>query len=230
MLAIAVNAATILIGSLIGLLIKNNLKKNITDAIMIAIGFFTVYVGITGLKSEVNAIVYLLAVVLGGITGTALQIEEKIDALAKKIQNKFSKDDSENRFASGFVGFFVVSCVGAFTVVASFNVGLGDNTMMYTRAVMDLVVSMAMASSLGIGVLFAGIPIILYETVLALFSGFLVDILSGTMIDAFSCMGAILTLAIGMNVAGVTKFKVVNYIPSLILAPLFAFLTEYFNF
>lgn len=230
MIAIAINAATIVIGSIIGLLIKNNLKKNITDAIMIAIGFFTVYIGITGLKSNVNAIVYLLAVVLGGIIGTVLQIEEKVNIFAKKVQNKFSKDDGENRFASGFTGFFIVSCVGAYTIVASFNVGLGDNTMMYTRAVMDLVVSMAMASSLGIGVLFAGIPIILYETALALFSGFLADILSETMIEAFSCMGAILTLAIGMNVAGVTKFKVVNYIPSLILAPLFAFLAEHFNF
>lgn len=229
MIAIAVNAATIIAGSLIGLLIKNNLKKNITDAIMIGIGFFTVYIGITGLSTNVNSIVYLISVIIGGVIGTALKIEDNINKAALKLQKKLTKDDEENRFAAGLTGFFIMSCVGAFTIVASFNAGIGDNTMLYTKAIMDLIVSMAMASSLGIGVLFAGIPIILYELILVCFSGFLSSFLGDSMIEAFSCMGAILTIAIGTNVAGVTKFKVVNYVPSLILAPLIAFIIELFK-
>lgn len=226
MIAVLVNAGTIIIGSLIGLLIKNNIKKSITDAIMIAIGLFTVYMGITGLASEVNSIVYLLALVFGGVIGTLLNLEDNINKFALKVQKKLSKGDEENRFASGFVGFFIISCVGAYTIVASFNCAVGDYTMMLTKAVMDFVVSMAMASSLGIGVMFAVVPTILYETVFVLFSGAISTIMSEAMVSALSCMGAILTVAIGLNVAKVTKFKVVNYIPSLVLAPLFAFLAE----
>jgi len=230
MIAIAVNLVTIAIGSLIGLLIKNNVKKDITDAIIVGIGFFTVYMGITGLKTEINSIVYLMSVILGGILGTAIKIEERIDKFALKVQNKLSKNDNENRFASGFTGFFIMSCVGAYTIVASFNAGLGDNAMLYTKSVMDFIVSLAMSASLGIGVLFAGIPIVLYELVLVCFSGFLSSFLGESMIEAFSCMGAILTIAIGTNVAGITKFKVVNYVPSLIFAPLLVWIMEKLNF
>lgn len=226
MTGILVNAITLLIGSTVGMVIKSNIKKSITDAIMVGIGFFTVYIGLTGLSSGINAIVYLLAIILGGVIGTALQIEEGIDRLALKIQNKLAKGDEEKRFAEGFSSFFIMSATGAFTIIACFNAGLGDNTMLYTRSVMDLIVSMAMASTFGVGVLFAGIPIILYELILVCFSGALAPVLSDTMIEAISCMGAILTVAIGTNVAGVTKFKVVNYIPALLLAPLFAFLIE----
>lgn len=227
MVAIVVNSASILVGSIIGLIIKNNVQKRITDAIMVAIGLFTVYIGITSLTSNISAIVYLLAIVIGGVFGTLLKIEDRIDQFSVKIQKKFSNNEEENRFAAGFAGFFIVSCVGAFTIVASFNVGLGDNTMMYTKAAMDFVVSMAMASSLGAGVLCAGVPIILYECILAGFSSALAPVLDDSMIEAFSCMGAILTIAIGSNVTGATKFKVVNYVPSLLLAPLFAFLISY---
>ncbi len=226
MIAIAVNAATIIIGSLIGLLINKNVKKSLTDAIIVGIGFFTVYMGIMGLNSSVNSIIYLLSIIFGGIIGTALQIEEKLNKAALKVQNRFAKDDAENRFASGLAGFFIMSCVGAFTIVASFNAGLGDNTMLYTKSVMDFIVSLAMASTLGIGVLFAVIPTVLYEGLLVCFSSVLSSLLGGTMIEAFSCMGAILTIAIGTNVAGVSKFKVVNYVPCLIFAPLFAFIFE----
>lgn len=226
MKAIAINAATILIGSTVGMIIRNNVRKSMTDAIMIGIGLFTVYMGITGLTSGVNALVYLLALVLGGVTGTALQIEERIDKLSVKIQSKLTKDGTEDRFAAGLAGFFIISCSGAYTIVACFNTSLGNNAMLYTKAVMDLVVSMAMAASLGAGVLLAGVPIILYECILVGFAGALTPVMSEAMTEAVTCMGAILTIAIGANVAGVSRFKVMNYVPSLVLAPLFAFLAE----
>jgi len=226
MISIAVNIAAIVLGSLIGLTVKNSLRKSITDAVMVGIGLFTVYLGITGLKSEVSSIVYLLAIIFGGAIGTSLKIDEGVDRFADRVQTRLIRDGEESRFAEGFTGFFIMSCVGAYTLVASFNAGLGDGTMMYTKAVMDFIVSMAMASTLGVGVLFAGIPIILFECILALLASSLSAALSDSVIEAFSCMGAILTLAIGTNVAGVTKFKVVNYTPSLIFAPLLAALFE----
>lgn len=226
MISTAINAAAILAGGLIGLLVKHNIRENISDAIMIGIGLFTVYTGITGLTKGINALVYLLAIVLGGVTGTAMRIDERITLLAKKVQHKLSEGSEDSSFASGVTGFLVISGVGAFTIVASVNAGLGDNTMMYTKCVMDFVVSMAMASSLGAGVLFGAIPVILYEVILVISAGALSPLLNDTMIEAFSCTGAILTVAIGLNVAKISDFKVVNYIPSLVYAPLLAYLAE----
>lgn len=224
MISTFLDAAAILAGGLIGLLAKNRIRKKLTDAIMIGIGLFTVYTGITGLTKGVNALVYLLAVVFGGVSGTALGMDDRIGVLAKKVQDKMSKGEEENRFASGFTGFMIISGVGAFTIVASFNAGMGDHTMMYTKCVMDFVVAMAMAASLGTGVLFGAIPVILYEAILVLFAGTLTPLMSETMIEAFSCTGAILTVAIGLNVAGISDIKVVNYIPALVYAPLLALL------
>ena len=222
MTALLINAVTIAAGSLIGLLIKSRLSRNVTDTIMVGIGFFTVYIGISGIagaEGSVSSIVYLLSVTLGGVIGAVLKIDEKIDKAALKVQNLLTKD-GENHFATGFTGFFIISFVGAFTLIASFNAGLGDNTMLITKSVMDLIVSMAMAASLGIGVLFAGIPILLCELALVCFAAFLSSVLSAPMIEAFSCMGSILTIAIGTNVTGITDFKVVNYLPALLIAPL----------
>lgn len=226
MTAIAVNAATILLGSLLGLLVRNHISRKITDAMMAGIGLFTVYLGITGLTGSVSPVVYLLALILGGITGTLLKLDDRINGAAAKVQKKYSADTGGNTFASGFVGFFLMSCVGAYTIVASFNAGFGDNTMLYTKSVMDFIVSMTMASTLGIGVLFAGIPILLYEVLLVCLSGFLSRYMGGAMAESLSCMGAILTLAIGTNIAGISKIKVVNYIPCLLFAPLLAFAME----
>lgn len=223
MKGILINACTIALGSTIGLLIKNNIPKRITDAVLTAIGLFTVYIGITGLKTGVSSIVYLLALTLGVAVGTALKLEERVEKLGQSLQKKLSRG-GEDRFAEGLTGFFIMSCAGAFTIVACFNAGLGDMTGLYTKSAMDFIVSMALAASLGVGVLCAGVPIVLYELILVGFSTALSPLLSETAVEAVSCAGAVLTVAIGLNVAGISRFKILNLVPALVLAPLFAVL------
>jgi len=230
MLAIIINALTIICGSLIGLLVKKRTNDAVSGAVMTAIGLFTIYIGISGFSNGVNAVVYLLSIVLGGLIGTLLDFEGRVEKAALIIQYRLSaavsNDDGENRFAMALTSFFVISCVGAYTLLAAFNAGLGDNTMLYTKAVMDFAVSLVMAASLGIGVLFAVIPIILFEILLVSFSSFLSGVMSSCMIEAFSCMGSILTFAIGIDVAGIKKIKVINYVPALLFAPIIAYLFE----
>lgn len=226
MIALAVNFASIVVGGILGLMIRNSLKRNVTDAIMIGIGLFTVYVGVTSFSTGVSALVYLLAIVFGGIAGTALHLDELIGRLAGKVMKRLSKGGEENRFAAGFTGFFILSAVGAIPIVASFNVARGDFTLMYTKSVMDLVAGATMAASLGIGVPFAVIPILLVECLLAAFSAVLSPLLSSYVLEAFTCTGAILTVACGLNLAGATRIKLENYLPALLAAPLLAMLAE----
>ena len=109
-------------------------------------------------------------------------------------------------------------------VLACFHAGLGDPAMLYTKAVMDLIVSAMMASTLGIGVSFAALPLFAYQAVLILCAGFLQPHMSEDMLTMFSCAGGLVTIPIGTNMMGLSRVKIADLIPVLILAPLLIWL------
>ncbi len=223
MAGLLVDAVSIITGSFIGLLLKKGISKKISDAIMIGIGLCVVYMGITGLTGEVGTILLLSSVIIGTLIGTAIDIDARINALGLMLEKKLVKEEGST-FAKGFVTYTILSCTGAYTIMASLNAGIGDNAMLYTKAIIDLCVSMMLASTLGIGVMFSTVVIFAYQGVLALFSGVLSPLLSDEMIGAFSCVGALLTIPLGTNMMGVTDIKIANYIPAIIAAPVIVWL------
>lgn len=222
MLGSIVNVAAVVIGSAIGLLMKRGLSQKITDFILVAIGLYIVYIGIMNLSSETDMIVLLLAVAFGAGIGVALDIDGALNRLAKKVQDRFVRDKENSRFAEGMVGFFLISCTGAYTIIACFDAGMGNYSMLYTKAALDFIVTMMMASTIGIGVMFSAIPLFAYQAVLTIFSGILAPVMSDTMIDAFACAGGLITIPIGTNMMGITNIKIADLIPVLFLAPIFA--------
>ena len=225
MAGLLVDAVSIIAGSFIGLLLKKGISKKISDAIMIGIGLCVVYMGITGLTGEVGTILLLFSVIIGTLIGTAIDIDARINALALRLEKKFVKEEGST-FAKGFVTCTILSCT-AYTIMASLNAGLGNNTMLYTKAIIDLCVTMMLASTLGIGVMFSAAVIFAYQGALALFSGVLSPLLSDEMIGAFSCVGALLTIPLGTNMMGVTDIKIANYIPAIIAAPVIVWLMSW---
>ena len=226
MAGLLVDAVSIIAGSFIGLLLKKGISKKISDAIMIGIGLCVVYMGITGLTGEVGTILLLFSVIIGTLIGTAIDIDARINALALRLEKKFVKEEGST-FDKGFVTCTILSCTGAYTIMASLNAGLGDNAMLYTKAIIDLCVTMMLASTLGIGVMFSAAVIFVYQGALALFSGVLSPLLSDEMIGAFSCVGALLTIPLGTNMMGVTDIKIANYIPAIIAAPVVVWLMSW---
>lgn len=223
MAGLLVDAVSIITGSFIGLLLKKGISKKISDAIMIGIGLCVVYMGITGLTGEVGTILLLSSVIIGTLIGTAIDIDARINALGLMLEKKLVKEEGST-FAKGFVTYTILSCTGAYTIMASLNAGIGDNAMLYTKAIIDLCVSMMLASTLGIGVMFSTVVVFAYQGALALFSGVLSPLLSDEMIGAFSCVGALLTIPLGTNMMGVTDIKIANYIPAIIAAPVIVWL------
>ena len=124
------------------------------------------------------------------------------------------------------ITFFLISCTGAYTITACFQAGLGEYSMLYVKAILDIVVSMTMAAGMGIGVMLSVIPMFIYQGLLILCSSFLSPLLSESMIAAMSCAGALITVAIGTNMIGATHLKPVNYLPAIILAPLFQYIAD----
>lgn len=226
MLGLIVNLAAVAAGSLIGVIAGKKISGRVSDGILTAIGLCIVFIGITGLFTGANSIVILLAFAVGTLIGEGVDLDGKIDRAGRKLAGKLSGKGNAHQSINAGITFFLISCTGAYTVTACFEAGLGDNTMLYTKAILDIVVSLTMAAGMGIGIILSIIPMLIYQGILIAFSGMLSPVLSDSMVAAMSCAGALITLGIGTNMIGATKLKAVNYLPAIILAPLFQYIAE----
>lgn len=229
MIGVLVNVATVLAGSLIGLVFKKGISKKYSDAVMVGIGFCTILIGVQGILKGENVLVSIVAMVLGAIVGTAVDIDGKLGKAGDFLSSKLKKGDSDKvSVTEGFVTASLVFCVGAMTIVGSLNSGLkGDHTMIFTKSTLDFFSSMMLASSLGIGVPFAAIFVLIFQGALVLLSGVLAPLLSDGAIAEITCVGSLMIMALGLNLTGLGKFKVANYTPALIFAPLAFYMFEF---
>lgn len=228
MLGVAVNTATVLIGSTIGLLFKKGISKKITDAIMTGIGLCTVSIGISGIIGDVNTIILIVSMVLGAAVGTLLGIDSKINALGSFLQNKIKTSDAKTSVAEGFVTACLLFCIGSMTIVGSLNAGIsGDNKMLYTKSLLDLISSIMLSASLGIGVLFSSIFVFVFQGALVLLAGCLAPILTPDAIAQLNGAGSLIIFALGLNIIGITKIKVADYLPAILIAPILSFIGTY---
>lgn len=221
MFAVIVNVITVLIGSTVGLLCKKGIPKRLSDAVMLGIGMCTLYIGVSGTLKGENTIVLILSMVLGAIIGTALDIDGGINRLGKWIENKFSHEGEKVSIAQGFVTACLLFCVGAMTIVGSLNAGLtGDYEMLLTKSVLDLISSAMLSVSLGIGVMFAAVFVLVFQGAIVLLAGVLQPLLTAAAINEIVCAGSLLIVGLGLNLMGITKIKVADYLPAIVIAPI----------
>jgi uncharacterized membrane protein YqgA involved in biofilm formation len=221
MLGVIVNVITVIIGSLIGLLFKKGIPEKVSKAAMTGLGACTVYIGISGSLCGENVIILIASVVLGAIVGTLLNIDGAIEKLAKAVENKFRKDGSGVSIAEGIVTATLLFCVGSMTITGSIQAGLtGDNSVLITKAMLDLVSSMMLASSLGIGVLMSSVAVFVIQGGLVLLAGVVSPFMSSGAINEMTCAGSLLILMIGTNLMGITKIKVADFLPAILFAPI----------
>ena len=221
MLGVLVNVITVIVGSLIGLLFKKGIPERVSKAAMIGLGACTVYIGISGSLCGENVLILIAAVVLGAISGTLLNIDGAINRLAESVENKFKKEGKKTSVAEGLVSSTLLFCVGSMTVTGSIQAGLtGDNSVLITKATLDLVSSMMLASSLGIGVLLSAGTVFVIQGGLALLAGVISPFMNTGAINEMTCAGSLLIIMIGTNLMGITKIKVADYLPAIVFAPI----------
>lgn len=226
MLGVLFNTSTVIIGSLLGLLLKNGIKDKYKNAVMQAIGLCTVAMGISGIMKGENTLVLIISTVLGVLLGTLIDIDGKINALGDFISAKLkSKEDGRASTAQGFVTACLLFCIGSMTIVGSLESGInGDNSMIFTKSILDLFSSAVLASSLGIGVLFSALFVFVFQGLLVLLASYLAPFLTAAVIAEISCAGGLMILALGLNITGITKIKVANLLPALIFVPFISYL------
>lgn len=219
------NAAAVVVGSLIGLLLKKGISDRIHHAVMTALGLCTVYIGISGALDGQNVLVLVSSMVLGTVVGSLLDIDGKLLRFGQAIELCVRRPGNGGAsVVNGFVTATLLFCVGAMTVVGSLQAGLsGDYEMLFTKSMLDFVSAMMLSAALGVGVLLSAGSIFLIQGAIALLAQVLQPLLSDWAVAEIGCAGSVMIIAIGLNMIGLTKIKVANFTPALLIAPIICF-------
>lgn len=216
MLGTVVNVVAIIIGALIGILIRKGIKDKYKSIIMDGIGVSVVVIGIMGGIKANNIILIIGSIVVGCIIGEMIDIDLKLEHLGNKMENRFGKGDSN--FSKGFVTASLVFCIGAMAIVGSLESGIsGNHETLFAKSILDGISAIIFASTLGIGVAFSAIPVFIYQGAITLLANGMKDLLTPDVINEMSAVGGILILAIGINILGIKKIKVANMLPSIFI-------------
>jgi len=217
------NVITVIVGSCIGLLVRKRLSKRFIDVVFAGLGLFTIFLGISMALKSKELLLMIFALVLGGLLGEAIQIEQSLNRLSDLLKKRINSSNSQ--FTEGLTTAFMLFCVGSLTILGAFEEGLGNKpNLLITKGVMDGFSSIALSTAFGVGVLFSAIPLLLYQGGLTLFASFLAPVLSNAIITELSAVGGVMIIGIGINILEIKKLPVVNMLPALLLSPLLVWL------
>lgn len=217
------NAVLIIIGSLIGRIFKQ-IPEKMKDTVLSIIGLSIALLGIQmGFESN-NFIILIISLVIGTIIGEWLNLEQRMIRLGKWIESFFKKRQgpSEQSIAEGFVTASLIFVIGSMAVIGALDSGLrNEHNVLITKGIIDGFTAIFLSSTLGIGVLLSAVPVFLYEGLIALFSGVISAYVPQAALDMFieemTATGGVMILAIGLNVAGLTKIRAANLLPGIIV-------------
>ena len=217
MVGTVVNAVSIVVGTLIGLVLKNGLPEKMSDTLMKGLGLCTMYIGITGALRGENTLILIVSMIIGTIIGEAVDLDARLMHLSESIQRRFSKNgEGGGTLAEGFVTASLLFCVGAMAIVGSLQSGLeGNHMVIYNKSVLDFVAAIIYASTLGIGVGLSAIAVFLYQGTIVLLASFLAPFLTDGAVNEMCCVGSVILIGLALNMLGVTKLKVMNYVPAI---------------
>lgn len=219
MIAAIVNAVVVVLGGLLGLVLGGRLKEERTKTIVAGLGICTMVIGITGAVETSNILIVIVCLVLGTILGEWMNIEHRLDSIGDWLKARVAKNGG-GRFTEGFVTASLLFCVGSMAIMGSFDAGLrGDYTTIFAKSALDCVMAVTFAATMGVGVLFSGLTVLVYQGLLTLLAGFVEPYLSAQVVTEMSAVGGILLIGTGMNILGLTheRIRVGNMLPAMVL-------------
>ena len=226
MLGTIVNSITVIVGCLVGLIVKGRLTEKISTTIMNGLALCTLYIGISGALNGGDTLIIIISVASGALIGEIIDIDKWLNKLGCYLESKFkNKKESNISIAEGFITSSLLFCVGAMAIVGSLESGLkGNHDTLFTKSILDGISSVIFTSSLGIGVIFSAVTVFVYQGAITLGAGILSGVLSTSVITNMSAVGGLLIVGLGLNMLGVTKIKIANLLPAIFLPIIFQML------
>lgn len=219
MVATLVNCGVIIVGCIIGLFIKGGIPERFNKIIMNGLALCAMFIGFSGALEGNNTIITIVSMAVGALIGELINIDKWLNKLGETIQKKLDKGDGkESRIAEGFVNASLLYCVGAMSIVGALQAGLSGNyDTIYAKTVLDGVSSVIFSASMGIGVIFSSVTVLLYQGGITICASFLSGILSQAVIAEMTAVGSLMIVGLGLNLLEVTDIKIANLLPGILV-------------
>ena len=220
MTATFINVALVLLGSAAGLLFKNLISGKLLSILTQALGLCVLGVGIGSIVGTQDMLCVIVCMVIGTVLGSAVDIEGRLEGAGELLRNKLAKGSGSSRFTEGFVTASLLFCVGAMAITGSIEAGLNHNyEIIVSKGVIDGVTSVSFAATMGAGVAFSALPLLVYQGTITLLAGWLGPYLPQAVITEMTAVGGALIIGIAVNMLGLgrEKVKVGNMLPAMFL-------------
>jgi len=226
-----INVIAILVGGTIGLLFGARIPERFKTTIIAGMGLFTMVMGVQMFFESGNQLIVLGAMIIGTILGEWLGLEDRLESFGLTLEKRFSGDvesGAGSRFVRGFMVASLLYCIGPLAILGSIQDGLtGDYNLLAVKSTLDGFASVAFASTLGIGVMFSSIIILIYQGGISLLAGALSAIVSDPMMNEMTATGGVILVGLGIsNLLEIKKIRVGNFLPALVIAPLIVWVLE----
>jgi len=218
MLGTIINVSTITIGSILGSKLKKGINERYQTTIMQAVGLIAVSLGITWIGSNISKskfpILFVISMVIGAVLGEFFNLNTKTENFGKRFK--------ENNLMEGLVTAILLFCIGTLSILGPLESALkGNNTLLFTNAILDGITSLVLASNFGIGIILSAVVLFIWQGSIYLSAGFIAPYISPELLTEISVIGGILLLATGLNILNITKIKTLNLLPSLLIPIVF---------
>lgn len=211
------NAFLIISGALIGLAVRKKLPPKILELPVQGMAIFVVSLGLSMSINTKQPLIVIASIAAGSVIGELLDLEGKLERGCGALESKFG--ESAKGFSSGFIAASLIYCTGSMAVLGSFEEGLGGYpSLLLAKGLIDGLTSIAIAASLGFGVIFASVPVFLYQGALTLAAVWIQPFMSEAAIQEMSSTGGLMLVAIGINLLGFMRIRVMNMLPGLVIA------------
>lgn len=231
MLGTIINALAVILGSILGLILRKGIKERYQQIIFAASGITSIVIGIQMALKTTHLLAFALALIVGGLVGTWINIEGAVMDFGDKLKRRFDRNSEGSTFALGFLNASVLYCSGAMAIVGSFKAGTeGDYSILLTKSVLDGFMSIIFAGAMGPGVAFSAISILVYQGLLTLVSVWVKPFVTDLMLAELTGIGGALVIMIGLGLLDIKKFKTGDFLPALIVTILLVLAFPYIPF
>ena len=234
MIGTIVNAGCILVGSLVGGTLKKVMSDRLNEALYAAMGLAALVLGaqsaISNMPNSSYPVLFIFSLAAGGAVGTALKLNERVEKASSKDEDSVSREASgaKSRLAEGLVTGCLLFCIGTLSILGPVQSALqGDNTYLFTNAMLDLVTSAVLASTYGVGMAFAAPVLFLWQGAIYCLTLLVGDFITTSMMTELSVVGGCLIMMSGFGILGLKDFKTLNFLPALLIPVLWCLLAPY---